>query len=189
MNRYIILFAAVSLLCSGCEKITDKAAADQKVAAAQEAAAKATAKVTTKLAARAAAKAAVSATDAEARQAAEALVGLLCSSPKLMEDIESDMNLLEALSGEGADRREAGRQFLESQKRYRAMLEKALPARGSTYKGFSKYAMGMLPGQVTADRKLKFKALIDEKCPRGNRALVEQTAGGLMSYCAGPDPK
>ena len=205
MNRYIILLAAAALLSAGCDKISDKVSSirkseisqkmssDQKLATAQEAAAKARAKLAAKIAARVAARAsgrtAGGPVNSEALRAAGELVGMLCSSPKFMDDVESNLDLLEALSGEGGDRNEVKRQFRESQKRYCGMLAKTLPSRGATYAGFTQYAMNMLPNQATADQRLKFKTLIKEKCPRGDQARLEKTAGGLMSYCAADGPQ
>ena len=189
MNRYIILLAAAAFLCSGCDKLADTVGSGKKAAAAQEAADKAAARVAAMSAARTAAKEAGGSTAVQARQEAAALVGMLCSSPKLMEDIENNMYLLEALSGEGGDRGEVRRQFQEQQRRYRAMMTKALPARGADYGNFSRYAAEMLPGRVTEGRKREFRALISEKCARGNRDLVEKTANGLMYYCAAAGPR
>ena len=193
MNKSIILLAAAVFLCSGCEKLSNKiainkGAPDQKTADAQAAAAKAADKVAARIAAGAAAKAADNSKTTGTGQAGEALVAILCSSPKLMEGIESNMDLLEALSGEGGDPGEVKRQLLELQKHYRTIMETALPAHGATTAEFSRYAMKMMPSQATAEQKQKFKALITEKCPRGNKALVEKTAGGLMRFCMATVP-
>ncbi|MCX5786540.1 MAG: hypothetical protein NTX59_12720 [Elusimicrobia bacterium] len=181
MNKSIILLAAAVFLCAGCEKFADTMAARQKLSAAQEAAAKAQAKFEAKLDARVVAVKAAG----KSGNAGSALAAMLCSSPKLMEDIEGNMDLLEALSGEGGDRDELKRQFIKFRKRYRTVLEKELPARGATYEEFYQFALG----QATAEQKQEFKTLVSEKCPRGDRALVEKTAGGLMHYFTAAVPK
>lgn len=178
MNRSIILLAAAALFLSGCEKLAaERAAAREKHAEAEAVAAKAQAR----LAARLTAKSSGERSDA----AGVALVGMLCSSPKLMDDIEGRMDLIEALSGEGGDRDEQKRQAAEFRKRYRATLEKGLISRGSTYQDFSRYA----GGQGSAEQKQKFIVLVAEQCPRGDRALVEKTAGGLIYYFTDRAPK
>ena len=182
MNKSIVLLAAAAFLCAGCENITDKAAARQKLVAAQETAAKAQVRLAAKLADRVAA---VGKTAGKSGDAGAALAVMLCSSPKLMEDIEGKMDLLEALSGDGGDRDELKRQLIGFRKRYGPMLEKELPARGATYAEFSQFARG----QAIAEQKQKFKALVGEKCPLGDKALVEKTAGGLMYYFTAPIPK
>ena len=197
MNKNIILLTAAALLCAGCEKLTDRAGAARKVAAAEQAAAKATAKFTAakEAAARAAAKTAAKAaglpSTAEARQGGAALLGLLCASPKLQEEIESDIYLLEALSGEGGDKQEVRRQFQQSQKRYRALVEGSMPRYGATYNGFSQYAIEMLPGKTTEKQKLEFRKRIAEICPRSDPGRIEKLAGSIMYYCvdAGPQVK
>lgn len=172
MNKHIILLAAAVFLCTGCKQVTERVAEHKKkVAVAEEAAAKAQAR----FAARASAKAEGIAVNSG--KVGAALAVLLCSSPKLMEDIEGDMALLEALGGEGGDPGEIKRQFLASRGQYRVIIERELPARGATYEEFSVYAMDR-----SAEQKQKFKALVWEKCPRGDKELVEKTAGGLMRY-------
>jgi hypothetical protein len=168
MNKSIILLAAAAFLLAGCNKFADK----KKVTEAQEAAAKAQAK----FAARAAMKTAAD----RAGKAGEALIGLLCSTPKLMEAVEGDLDLLDALSGEGGDRAEQKQQAAEFRKRYRPTLEKGLASRGSSCEELSRYAAG----QASAEHKQKFSALVAQKCPRGDKALVEKTAEGLMHYYA-----
>ncbi len=196
MNKSIILLAAAAFLCAGCDKLPKSAAAQKKLAAAEEAAAKAQAKFASRVAAESAAKGAAGGAVESAAgggvkaagkpgDAGEALVAMLCSSPKLMENIESDMDLLEALSGEGGDREEVKRKSLAFRKRYRTAIEKKLSARGATYEEFFSYALGRaIPAQ-----KHKFKTLIEEKCPRGDKALVEKTAGGLMYYFTAAVPQ
>ena len=165
----LLLFLAAAFFCGGCEQVKEKVAEHKKkVTVAEEAAAMAQAKF--------AARAAVRPAGGPGKAGA-ALASLLCSSPRLMEDIEGNMDLLEALSGEGGDKSELKRQFLESRAHYRSILEKELPARGATFEEFSSYAMDQ-----GADQKQKFKALAAEKCPRGDKDLVEKTAGGIMYY-------
>ena len=193
MNKSIILFAAAAFLCAGCDKLPKSEAAQKKQAAAEDAAAKAQAKFAARLAAKGETRSAtVAAAGSEAVAAAggeviaagdpgnagAALVGMLCSSPKLMGNIESDLDLLEALSGEGGDPDEVKRKFLEFRERYRTAVEKKLSARGATYEEFLSYALG----QAAAPQKQKLKTLVEEKCPRGDKVLVEKTAGGLMYY-------
>lgn len=174
MNKNIILLAAAAFLFTGCERVKEKAAEQkQKVTIAEEAAAKAQAK----FAARAAFKDEANAVSAG--QSGAALAALLCSSPKLMDDIQENMDLLEALGGDGGDRSEQKRQFLASRNHFRAIVEKELPARGATFAEFASYARGQ-----NAEQKQKFKALISEKCRRGDKELVEKTAGGLLRYFA-----
>ncbi len=173
MSKHMILLAAAAFFCAGCEQVKEKAAErEKKTAAAEEAAAKAQAR----FAARAEGSAAGN--PGKAGNAGAALAALLCSSPKLMEDIEENMALLEALGGEGGDPGELKRELLASRGRYRAILEKELPARGATFAEFSSYARNQSPVQ-----KQKFRTLVSEKCPRGDKELVEKTAGGLMRCC------
>jgi hypothetical protein len=172
MNKNIILLAAAAFLCTGCEKVSEKIAEHKKkITVAEETAAQAQARFQ----ARAAGKA--TGAPVKAGKAGAALAGLLCSSPKLMEDIEGSMDLLGALGGEGGDRAELKRQFLAARDRYRPILEKELPARGASYEEFASYAMGQ-----SAEEKKLFKAVVSEKCPRGDKDQVERTAGGLMRY-------
>jgi hypothetical protein len=174
MNKNIVLLAAAAFLCAGCDQVKEKVAEHKKkVVVAEEAAAKAQAK----FAARAAFKAEGPA--GKAGNAGAAVAVLLCSSPKLMEDIEGSMGLLEALGGEGGDPAEQKRQFLASRGHYRSILEKELPARGASYEEFAVYSQNL-----SAEQKQKFTALVSEKCPRGDKELVEKTAGGLMRYFA-----
>ena len=171
MNKHIVLLAAAAFLCAGCDQVKERVAEHKKkVTVAEEAAAKAQARFT----ARASMK-----PGGKAGNAGAALAGLLCSSPALMDDIEGNMALLEALGGEGGDPAELKRQFQESRGHYRAILERELPARGATYEEFSVYAEDR-----SAEQKQKFKALVSEKCPRGEKELVEKTFNGLMRYFA-----
>jgi len=200
MNKNIILLVAAALLCTGCEKLAElagKAGTERKVAAAEAAAAKATARFAAAKEAAARAEVRKKATaaglpaTAEAQKGAAGLIGLLCSSPKLLEEIESDKDLLDALSGEGGDKQEVRRQFLRMQKRYRARVEKAMLASGATYSDFTQYAAEILPGKATATQKKEFRARIAEKCPRRNPERIEKMADGLLYYCldAGPTGK
>lgn len=170
MNKqHIVLLAAAAFLCAGCDQVKERVAEHKKkVTVAEEAAAKAQARFRARAAMKAGGK---------AGSAGAALAGLLCSSPKLAEDIEGSLALLEALGGEGGDPAELKRQFLESRGHYRAILERELPARGATYEEFSVYAVDR--GE---EQKQKFKALVSEKCPRGDKELVERTAAGLLRY-------
>lgn len=180
MNRSIILLAVAAFLCAGCDKLPKSAAARKKLAADQEVASQAQAKLAARIAAGGMDQAAGNPGNAGA-----ALVGMLCSSAKLMENVESDLDLLEAFSGEGGDRDELKRQVLEFRNRYRPIMEKGLSARGATFGEFSSYALG----QAAAEQKQKFKALVAGKCPRGDKDLVEKTAGGLMYYFTAAAPK
>lgn len=180
MNKYIILLAAAAFLCAGCDKLPKSEAAQKKLAAAEEAAAQAQAKLAARVAAGSGAK-----TAGKPGSAGAGLVDMLCASPKLMESIDSDMYLLEAVSGEGGDREEIKRQFLEFRNRYRPVVEKELSARGATYEEFTSFALG----QAAPEQNKAFKALIGEKCPRGDKALLEKTAGGLVHYLTTAVPK
>ena len=189
MNKSIFLLAAAALLCSGCDKFSDKEISQKKTKAAEEAAVKAGAKYAARLAAAPVTESAVPSVTGEAGQAGEAMIGLLCASPSLMEDLEGDMDLIKALSGEGSDPADVKHQFLELQKRYRGIMQKALPARGASYQEFTRFATAMLSGPANLEEKLKFKALITQKCPRGNKPLVEKTAGALMQFCVASGPQ
>lgn len=172
MNKNIILLAAAAFLFTGCDQVKERAAERQKkAAAAEEAAAQAQARF--------AARAAVKAEDkaAGSGKSGAALAALLCSSPKLMDDIQENIDLLEALGGEGGDRGEQKRQFLASRKHFRPIIEKELPARGATFAAFSSYSNAQ-----SEEEKQKFKALVPGICPRGDKELIEKTAAGLLRY-------
>lgn len=200
MNKSIILLAVSAFLCAGCDKLPKSAAAQKKLAEAEDTAAKAQAKFAAKLAAKREVEVAAKVAAGGAPQSAAgvavkaagnpgnagaALVGMLCSSPKLMENIESDIDLLEALSGEGGDRNEVKQKSAAFRKRYRKTLEKKLAARGATFEEFSSYALD----QAAPEQKQRLKALVGEKCPRSDKALVERTANGLMHYFTAPVPE
>lgn len=181
MNKNIVLIAAAAFLFAGCDKIKllDTDAARKKRTAAQEEAEKAQARFAAKLAAGAVHE------EAGPGNAATALAGLLCSSPGLMDDIEGDIDLISALSGEGGDPGEVKRQVSQFRRRYRRVIEKELPARGATFEEFSGYAAGW----SNAEQKKKFAAIVAEKCPRGDKARIENTAAGLLSRFAAPAPR
>ncbi len=173
MNKKIILLVIAAFFSTGCKQIAERVEEKKKkVLIADEAAAKAQIKLTARLSEKGA-----EGKSGSAGNSGAALAALLCSSPKLMEDIEESTALLEALGGEGGDSAELKRQFLASRSSYRAILERELPARGATYAEFSVYALDR-----GTEQKQKFKALISEKCPRGDKEQVERTAGGLMRY-------
>lgn len=180
MKKHLILLAVSAFLLTGCEKILDKEGYAKKMGAAEEAAAAAQAKV----AAMTAAKALGTSSSAEDRKAAGAMALILCSSPNLVEELEGDASMLEALSGEGIDKNEAARQFLEFQKKYRAAMQRALPKAGSTYEDFSRYAAKARPGSASDAQKKEFIGILSEKCPRGDMASLEKAAGTLLLYSA-----
>lgn len=175
MKKTIILLFSAAFLFSGCDQVKEKVAErKKKVTAAEEAAAQAQARFAARAEERAAGKA-----SGKAGNAGAALAALLCTSPKLMEDIEGSMGLLDALGGEGGDPAEQKRQFLASRDHYRAILERELPARGASFAEFAVYA-----AEDSAAQKQNFHALVSGKCPRGDKDLVERTAGGLVHYFA-----
>lgn len=174
MNKNTILLAAVTLILSGCDQGGENSAGqNKKIAIAEEAAAKAQARFAARSVVKMEGSAVISG------NSGAALAALLCSSPQLMDDIQENIDLFEALGGEGGYHSEQKRQFLASRKHFRAIIEKKLPARGATFAEFSSYAVGQ-----SAEQKLKFKALVSEKCPRGDQELVEKTADGLLRYFA-----
>ena len=168
MKKSIMLLAAVMLL-AGCDKIMKSEDAKKKAAEAVVASEKAQAKLAARLTAK-------PEKAADTGKAAGALVSLLCSSPKLMEDIESSTVLLEALSGEGGDRNELNQQLQDSRKRYRPVIERNLPARGASFEDF----MGLVAVREAPDQQQKLKALAAARCPRGDKDQVEKAAGGLL---------
>lgn len=184
MKRPLILLAAVFLL-GGCEKLLDREGYAKKMEAAEEAAKAAQARVE----AMKTAKATGSSSPAGERKAAEALVALLCASPGLVEEIENDVYLVEALSGAGSDKAEARRQFLELKEKYRAILRKNLPRAGSSYEDFAGYAAKAMPGRASDTMRKEFTGILAGKCPRGDMARLEKAAGGLMFYTAAQAPK
>ena len=178
MKKKLVLLAAAAFLCTGCKLVNEKVAEHKKkVSAAEEAATAAQVRLAARVAANGEGN---SGADGKVGNSGAALAVLLCSSPKLMEDIEGSMALLEALGGEGGDPGELKRQFLSSRDHYRAILERELPARGATFSEFAAYAAG-----GGAEQKQKFRALVSKKCPRGDKELVEKTAGGLIHYFEG----
>lgn len=179
MNKILLTLTAAALL-SGCEKLAGNT--PEQKAAAREAAALAEAKVASKLAAL---KTGGPAAGAAAGKAGEALVSLLCASPGLMEDVENNLYLLEALSGEGGGAEEVRRHVLDARAQYSAVLRKSLPERGASYEEFLAYAGRTLPGLAAPEGKLAFKTFVKEKCP-GRAALAETAAAGMIRYCADP---
>ncbi len=176
MNKRNMLIAASLLALAGCGKFGDKAAAEKKKAEAQEAVTKAQAKLETRLA--------YKPENSNPNAAGGALVSLLCSSPKLVEDIANERDLLDALSGAGGDGEEAKQQFINSRNRYRPVLERKLPARGASFEDFRRYAAG----REDAEQKRKLKALIAKVCPRGDEAALEKAAGDLTYYFSAQPP-
>ncbi|HNT97558.1 MAG TPA: hypothetical protein PKK31_04740 [Elusimicrobiales bacterium] len=178
MKKNLILIAAAAFLCAGCEQIIDKEAAKKKRADAEEAAAKASARFAN--------RGKTVSTPEGVRAGGEPLVAILCASPRFVQDIEENLDLLEALSGPGSDPAEVNRQFLEIRERYRAHMKNVLPKRGSSYEEFSAYAKAMKPPNLAPEARKTLGALITEKCPKRNRARIERAAAGLMNYCEGP---
>jgi hypothetical protein len=171
-----MLLAAAVLFLGGCDKFISTASSRQKKAAAESVSSLAQAKFAARLAQKSVGD--------KAGRVGDTLAALLCSSPKLVEQIEGDKDLLDALSGEGGDNEELKRQFADSRGRYRAMLERQLPARGIAFTDFAAYSAGREnPGQKAA-----FKAVLVKKCPGGDQALLEKSADDLMYYFAKPLP-
>ncbi len=185
MKKSLLMAAAAAFMLAGCEKILDSEGYAKKMAAAEEAAKAAQARVD----AMQTAKATGSVSTAEGGKAARALVLLLCSSPALVEEVENDAYLVEALSGPGSDKNEARRQFLELQEKYRGILRKNLPRAGSSYEDFALYAAGAMPGKASAAQKREFLGILSEKCPKGDPLRLQAAAGGLMFYAAAQGPK
>ncbi len=176
MNKRNMLIAAAVLALAGCGKFGDKAAAEKKQAEAQEAVTKAQAKLETRLA--------YKPETSNPGAAGGALVSLLCSSPRLVEDIANERDLLDALSGAGGDGEEAKQQFINSRNRYRTVLERKLPPRGASFEDFKRYAAG----RDDAEQRRRMKALITRICPRGDEAALEKAAGDLMYYFSAQPP-
>lgn len=185
MKRSLILAAAAAFLLAGCEKVLDKEGYAKKMDAAQEAAKAAQARVE----AMKTAKATGAVSTAEEGKAARALLALLCASPALVEEVENDAYLVEALSGAGSDKTEARRQFLELQEKYRGILRKNLPRAGSTYEEFARYAVNAMPGRASAAQKKELLGIVSEKCPKGDPLRLQEAANGLMFYAAAQGPK
>jgi len=173
MKRTAMILAA-ALICAGCGKFESKEETARKEAAAEEVSSKAQAK----LAARLAEKDAVD----RSGQVAEALAALLCSSPKTVEGIQNDSDLLDALSGAGGDREEMRKQFNDARNRYRAVLERQLPPRGAEFADFTRFAAD----RETPDARRRMKSAMSQKCPKGDQDALLKAADDLMSYFSGP---
>ncbi len=115
--------------------------------------------------------------------AARAMAEALCSSPGLIDEIEMSMDVFEAYSGEGA-----GNPFIRSQNRYRAIMEGEMPARGSSYKAPTYYAVEMMPGRGSEQGARALRELLRQACRGRDLAQAERAAGGLLSYCAASTP-
>jgi hypothetical protein len=174
--KSLILPVVAALLCA-CGKSQEQVAVEKAAAQAEQAAAQE------------AARAVAAPTEEEKRAAAKALFETLCASPALMEEVEMSMDLLEALSGEGADKNEARNHFIRSQNRYRAMMEMEIPARGSSYKAFSYYAAEMMPSYASAERKRAMREIAAAVCKGRSLRQAERAAGGVLFYCAAPVPQ
>ncbi|MDT8285500.1 MAG: hypothetical protein RQ748_00185 [Elusimicrobiales bacterium] len=175
MKIRFILIAATALMCAGCEQIVDKEAARKKIAAAEEAAALARERFENR-----------GTTDSEGSlKTGKALTELLCSSRDLVEDIENNMYLLEALSGPGNDPGAAQLQRAELRARYRAFLEQALPSHGSSYEEFAAYTKATGTGNPSPESKRALGTLIRGQCPERDKTRIENAAYGLMKLCEG----
>lgn len=175
MKANILIMAAAALMCAGCERIIDKEAAREEKAAAEEAAELARARFENR-------GKTVSGPGGDPATG-KALTALLCSSPGLVEEIEGNMYLLEALSGPGNDPRELRRQRLELRMRYRTFLNKALPAHGSSYEEFAAYSRAMGTGEPSPEAGRALGALIKAECPGRDKDRIAKAAFGLMKCC------
>jgi len=176
MKKITVLFIASAVLLAGCGKSKKELAAEQAAAAKVQAVAEA------------AAKKAAGPTEEEKKQAAVAFITLVCSSPKLLDEAETNMDVFEAFSGEGADRTEAENSFTRSQNYYRALLEREMPARGSSYQALMLYANAILPGHAAAESLDGFRGMLKTHCRGVDEAQAERLLGGILFYCAAQTP-
>ncbi|MDD2804019.1 MAG: hypothetical protein PHV33_00560 [Elusimicrobiales bacterium] len=172
-------FPALLLLCAlplaGCGKGKAELAAEQAAAAEAQAAAQD------------AAKKAAGPTDVERKQAAATFIALVCSQPRLLEEAETSLDLLEAFSGEGADQAEARNHFSKAQAYYSGLLQQELPARGgASYEALLQYGAGVLPRQAMPGRPEEFRRLIKLNCPGVDAAQAEKVTIGILAYCISP---
>lgn len=175
MRKCLALLLLCALPLAGCGKSKETLAAEQAAAAADQAAA-----------AEAARKAA-GPTDEERKQAAATFIALVCSNPRLLEEAETSLDLLEAFSGEGADQTEARNHFLKSQAYYSELLRQELPARGgASYEALLQYGAGVLPGQTMPGRVAEFRRFIKLNCPGTDAAQAEKVTLGILAYCIAP---
>ncbi len=177
MRKNIFILVSGAALLAGCGKSQEQVAVEKAAAVAEQAAAEEVA------------KAAAAPTEADKKAAAKALFEMLCSSPALMDEVETSMDLFEALSGEGADRNEARNHFIRSQSRYRAMMEMEMPARGSSYKALSYYAADMMPGYISPERSRAMRETAAAACKGRSLRQAERAAGGVLFYCAAAVPQ
>lgn len=168
-----------ALLLAGCGKSQKELAAEAAAAAKAQAEAAAAAE---------AARKAAGPTEQEKRRAAEVFVGLVCGSPRLIDDAETNLDLLEAFSGEGADRAEAEIQLKKLRSYYTALLRRELPARGASYEALEKFAPGVLPPQQDAEGTKFYRTLILTGCRGLDPEHAERVLGGILSNGAVPAP-
>lgn len=177
MLKNIIVFIVGAMLLAGCGKFKEQEAAEQAAAAKAKAVAEA------------AAKKAAGPTDEEKNQAAKALITLVCSSPNVLEEAETSIDLYEAFSGDGADKIVARNHFMKSKNYYSALLENELPARGSSYKTLALYAKKVIPRQSASEANLKeFRELVRANCQGVDAEQGEKVVSGILLYCAAPIP-
>lgn len=176
MLKRVGVMVACAALLSACGKSQEQLAVEQAAAKAEQAAAAA------------AAKEAAPPTGEEKMAAARAMAEALCSSPGLMDEIETSLDVFEAYSGEGADKNEARNHFIRYQNRYRAMMEGEMPARGSSYKALAHYAAEMMPGRGSEQGTRALRELLRQACRGRDLAQAERAAGGLLFYCAAKTP-
>lgn len=162
-------------MCAGCERIINTESAQKERAAAEEAAALARERFEN--------RGKTVSDSEETRKTGKALVALLCASPGLVEDIEGNLYLLEALSGPGNDPAAARNQFLELRTRYRSFLRETLPKHGSSYGEFAAYSAAMGAGKPSPEGRRALGALISGQCPERDKAKIEKAAFGLMKCC------
>lgn len=174
-NFFPALLAA--LLLAGCGKSQKELAAE--AAAADKAQAEAAA-------AAEAAKKAAGPTDQEKRRAAEVFVGLVCGSPRLLDDAETNLDLTEAFAGEGADAAEAENQARKNRAYYTALLQRELPARGASYEALEKFAPGVLPPHQDAEGTKFYRTMILTGCRGLDPDHAERVLGGILAYGAVP---
>jgi len=173
--RKALLLLLCCLPLAGCGKGKAELAAEQAAAAEAQAAAEA------------AAKKAAGPTEEERKQAAATFVALVCSQPRLLEEAETSLDLLEAFSGEGADQAEARNHFQKSQAYYSELLRQELPARGgASYEALLQYGAGVLPRQPMPGRPEEFRRFIKLNCPNVDPAQAEKVTLGILAYCIAP---
>lgn len=168
------MFAIGALLLAGCGPSADEIAAKK---AAEEEAARAAAE---------AARKAAGPTEEEQRAAFRAFAAMVCGSPRLMDEAETSLDLLDAFSGEGADKAEASKQRLRAQSYFRAKVELDLSNAGQSYEALMRYANRTVlapqpdPGQAKEARQITLAS-----CPNAEDTGAERILKGVLRFCAG----